>query len=484
MNKTAILFENTYIALPENFYSNVVPAKIPRPKLLQWNKELALQLGLSLEKLSEEELALIFSGQKLLEGSQPLAMAYAGHQFGNFVPQLGDGRAILLGEILTPDGQRFDVQLKGSGITPFSRRGDGKSAIGPVIREYILSEAMFHLGVPGTRALAAVGTGENVQRETELPGAILTRVASSHIRIGHFEFFAAKGDTENLKILADYSIHRHFPEIKNEPDCYFQFFKQVVKAQASLIAHWMDIGFIHGVMNTDNMLISGETIDFGPCAFMDHFNFNQVYSSIDRMGRYSYNNQPAIAQWNLAKLAACLMALTDEKSEDKSQEKFSEELSNFGDLYEQNWTRRMGQKLGFAKQQPQHFEVIKKWLEYLQTEKLDYTSSFRSLGSLLKGQCDFESTSMFKDFESLWKKQLGTFDSTETIERMNQVNPIYIPRNHQVERAIQGAIRGDLSVFQEMLQVLRNPFTEQAGLEIYKKPPLPGERVLKTFCGT
>ena len=486
--KNLIRFDNTYATLPENFYTKVSPAKVHHPKLLLWNEALAEQLGFTKGLFSNEELAKVFSGQQLLESSIPLAMTYAGHQFGHFVPQLGDGRAILLGELLSPTGHRHDIQLKGAGITPYSRNGDGLAALGPILREYIVSEAMFHLGVPTTRALAAVSTEKLVYRDTVAPGAILTRVASSHIRIGHFEYFAARRDIENLKILAGYSIHRHFPEIENSSDLYLLFFQKVVAAQARLIAHWMDIGFIHGVMNTDNMLISGETLDYGPCAFMDDFNFNQVFSSIDKGGRYAYINQATVAQWNLARLADCLLPLMESDSS-RAVQLLENELSNFIIQFEEHWLKRMRLKLGFLTAESQDYELIKKWLEYLHAEKLDYTSSFQNLANLLSLDSmpsGFKKTSLFKDFELLWRQRLKVqpFDNTAVKLAMAQVNPIYIPRNHQIERAIQGALSEDLSIFHEMVEMLKNPFLEQNRYEIYKQPPRPEERVHATFCGT
>jgi serine/tyrosine/threonine adenylyltransferase len=480
-------FDNTYVTLPERFYEKVKPAKVNQPQLLQWNESLSSELGLTADLFSVDELAQIFAGQTIPESAAPIAVGYAGHQFGHFVPQLGDGRAILLGEIVSPRGQRFDIQLKGSGVTSYSRGGDGLSPLGPVIREYIISEAMYHLGVPTTRSLAAVRTGEVVHREEgALPGAILTRVASSHIRIGHFEYFASRGDVEGLKILAQYTIHRHFPEIENSSEMYLEFLKKVISAQAALIAHWMDTGFIHGVMNTDNMLVSGETIDFGPCAFMDNFSFNQVFSSIDRMGRYSYVNQAPIAQWNLARLAECLLLLMPTGSSD-AMKQFEEELANFSGTFEKQWMERMRRKLGLLTEEPEDVELTKNWLNHLQDQQLDYTISFRSLAKLLSAEVSsFEPTPEFKQFETQWRKRLQAqpFDHPTVKAKMNQVNPVYIPRNHQVARAIQSATAGDLSVFKEMVQVTKNPFTEQPGFEIYMKAPLPEERVSKTFCGT
>ncbi len=488
-----IRFDNTFARLPERFSAKQKAAIFPNPKLIQWNEDLALELGISRVGKSDDDLAQIFSGQSLIESSDPIATTYAGHQFAHFNPQLGDGRALLLGEMLSPTGQRFDIQLKGSGETPFSRRGDGKSAMGPVIREYIVSEAMFHLEVPTTRALAAVSTGENVYRESEMPGAVLTRVAASHIRIGHFEYFASRGDVEGLEILTKHAVHRHYPEIENDGDYIFLFFQKVMQRQAVLIAQWMDIGFIHGVMNTDNMLISGDTIDYGPCAFMDIFNYEQVYSSIDRNGRYAYKNQPQIAQWNLSRLAECLLLLTDAQSPEVIKV-FEKALDDFSNIYQNEWTRRMGNKLGLSskplKEEPGNVEIISLWLDYLQAEKLDYTNSFRKLGEHLTSEISlFSESEKFKSFKTKWKSRLKigsikNHDTQRIKSQMDKSNPIYIPRNHQVERAIQGAITGDYSVFREMIQVMKKPFEEQAGFEKYKLPPKPDEVIKNTFCGT
>lgn len=479
-------FNNTYKDLPSRFFERVNPAKVPAPKLLQWNLELARELGLP--RLADKDLAIIFSGQILDGDSAPLAMAYAGHQFGNFVPRLGDGRALLLGEVVTPNGQRFDIHLKGSGATPFSRNGDGKAALGPVIREYLVSEAMFHLGVPTTRSLAAIATGETIYREAELPGAILTRVASSHIRIGHFEYFASRGDLEGLRVLLDYSIRRHFPALQSSKDSALDFLQEVSRRQAELVAHWMDVGFIHGVMNTDNMLISGETIDYGPCAFMDTFNLSQVFSSIDRHGRYAYTNQAAIAQWNLGRLADCLLLLVDSESAAVIGQ-FESVLSTFKNIFETHWIGRMKRKLGLLDDQPNDFALIKDWLELLQADGLDYTLSFRDLANRLTSKPTTDTLSASgkaQEFEVRWRARLQqqAMDLNSLQAKMNAVNPLYIPRNHLVERAIQNALAGDLSTFKEMLEVLNSPFTEQVGRGEYAKAPLPNEQVSATFCGT
>ena len=470
-------FDNSYARLPERFYARVKPALVPSPKLIAWNEGLAEDLGLSGLAKSEEQLARIFSGNEIPDGAEPIALAYAGHQFGYFVPQLGDGRAVLLGEVINRrNGRRYDLQLKGSGQTPFSRRGDGKASLGPVIREYILSEALSRMHVPTTRALAAVMTGEAVYRETRMPGGVLTRVASSHLRIGTFEYFAARGDLDALKTLAEYAIERHYPEVKDDIKPNLAFFGKVVEAQAALIAHWMDIGFIHGVMNTDNTSISGETIDYGPCAFMDEFAFDKVFSSIDQDGRYAYNRQSTIAQWNLARLAECLLRLGDEK------QGFEAELDRFQQLFETHYLARMRRKLGFTTEEPEDWSLIDEWLQYLQQHELDYTLSFRRLGA----RFDADDPSEFGQFEAKWKQRIANQPGSAASIRkqMDSVNPLFIPRNHQVERAIQAAVNDDLSVFHELNQVLQNPFHEQPELSHYAQPPQPHERVARTFCGT
>lgn len=475
-NLSARPLENSYSRLPARFHARVRPDSVPAPALLAWNRELAAELGLGGLADDEASLARLFAGSELPPGAEPIALAYAGHQFGQFVPQLGDGRAVLLGEAIDRSGERRDLQLKGAGRTPFSRMGDGKSSLGPVIREYLLSEWMHALGVPTTRALAAVATGERVFREAALPGGVFTRVAASHIRVGTFEYFAARGDTEALRLLADYAIARHYPEAGQAPAPYRSFFRAVLERQARLVAHWMDVGFIHGVMNTDNTAVSGETLDYGPCAFMDEFRFDKVFSSIDHYGRYAYGRQGEIAHWNLARLAECLQPL------DGDREAWEEELSRFPDLFETEWLGRMAGKLGFALEEDADAELIGDWLALLQRDGLDYTLSFRRLADRVEA----EDTSRFGEFEQRWKHRLAREpDPPAAIRRrMDAVNPLYIPRNHQVERAIRGAIDGDLTVFRELLEVSRRPFEEQPRHAKYAEPPAPDERVARTFCGT
>jgi len=469
-------FDNTYAELPQNFFARVAPAGAPAPVLLAWNDELAEQLGLGDLSSEPEKLAQFFSGNTLLPGAEPIALAYAGHQFGNFVPQLGDGRALLLGELLDADGRRFDVQLKGSGQTPFSRRGDGRAALGPVIREYLVSEAMHRMGVPTTRALAAVRTGEWVLRDGQLPGGVLTRVAASHIRVGTFEYFAARRDQAALQTLTHYAIERHYPEVADAERPAVAFFGRVVEAQAKLVAQWMGLGFIHGVMNTDNTSISGETIDYGPCAFMDEFDYHKVFSSIDHMGRYAYGRQGTIAQWNLARLAECLMLLGD------PQASFEEQLARFQTLFEDEFAHRMGVKLGLQTVEEGDQDLITGWLQVMQDGELDYTLSFRQLADRIEAR----DNTGFGDFEERWRARLKkqALSPAQVREQMNATNPLFIPRNHQIERVIEAAVDNDLKPFRELHQVLQGPFAQQPGFEGYAEPPGLGERVTETFCGT
>ena len=468
--------DNSYARLPEAFHAKVVPDEVAAPSLLAWNAELADELGLDTLAHDDAELARIFSGASGLAGVQPIALAYAGHQFGNFVPQLGDGRAVLLGEVVTDAGRRHDIQLKGSGRTPYSRGGEGKSWLGPVLREYILSEAMHHLGVPTTRALAAVSTGETVHREAALPGAIFTRVASSHLRIGTFEYFAARQNRAALTALTDYAIERHYPEAKGEESPYVAFFRSVTERQAELVARWMAVGFIHGVMNTDNTAISGETLDYGPAAFMDEFQFKKVFSSIDHHGRYAYANQATVAQWNLARLAESLLPLCDSRAE------FEAILADFPAWHDSHYLDLMRPKLGLTEGRGDDAELIGEWLNHLQNNELDYTLSFRELAMRI----DATDTSRFGEFEQRWRQRVGNqaTSSSEVATVMNSVNPLYIPRNHRVEQAISQAVAGDLSVFGDLNLVLAQPFEKQPGFAQYAEAPAPDERVTETFCGT
>jgi serine/tyrosine/threonine adenylyltransferase len=471
----AVRFDNTYARLPAHFHAEVRPVPVAAPRLIAWNDELAARLGL--DDLDPERRTLVFSGNGLLPGMQPIALAYAGHQFGNFVPQLGDGRAVLLGEVTSPvDGARYDLQLKGSGQTPFSRRGDGKSSLGPVIREYLLSEAMHRLGVPTTRALAAVATGEMVLRESRLPGGVLTRVASSHLRVGTFEYFAARRDVDALHTLIAYAIERHYPDAADGDRPAPALFARVAAAQARLIAHWMALGFIHGVMNTDNCAIGGHTIDYGPCAFMDRFEIDKVFSSIDHYGRYAYGQQSAIGHWNLQRLADCLMLV------DEDEAAYTEVLEDYGDRFKAAYLAHMRTKLGLLTDHDDDWDLVTAWLQYLQDNGLDYTLSFRRLADRL----DVELVGEFGRFERRWRERIDAQDLPRAAVRdsMNAVNPLYIPRNHQVERAIAASIGGDDSVFHELHAVLAAPYDPQPGREAYAEPPRPHEEVEMTFCGT
>jgi len=472
MNRTAT-FHATYSKLPARFYERVRPARVPEPKLLAWNQSLADELGLG----ELEDDARLFSGNELPPGADPIALAYAGHQFGQFVPRLGDGRAVLLGELPGSDGRLRDIQLKGSGRTPFSRGGDGKSWLGPVIREYLLSEAMHAMGVPTTRALAAVTTGEQVFREAAgLPGGILTRVAASHVRVGTFEYFAARQDADAVQKLLDFAIERHYPDVRDDESPRLAFFGKVVEAQAELVAHWMSIGFIHGVMNTDNTTVSGETLDYGPCAFMDEFEYGKVFSSIDVYGRYAFSRQPSIAHWNLARLADCLLLLGDEPSV------FEEELDRFAGLFESAWLGRMRRKLGLTTSEPGDGDLVGEWLAYLQENGLDFTLSFRRLATRLAA----EGRPEFGEAEEKWRQRVKRQpeDTLAIREMMDDANPLFIPRNHQVERAIRSAVDGDFTVFRELDRLLRRPFEEQPEFARYGEPPEPADRVERTFCGT
>lgn len=468
--------DNTYARLPPQFHERAPPDVVEAPSLLAWNRELASELGMDAFGIDEARIAKIFSGSELPDSIEPIAMAYAGHQFGYFNPQLGDGRAALLGEVVANAGGRFDIQLKGSGRTPFSRGGDGKSWLGPVIREYILSEAMHHLGIPTTRALAAVATGEIVVRESPMPGGVFTRVASSHIRVGTFEFFAARQDVDAVRVLTDYAIDRHYPQAKADDVPYVGFFRGVAERQAELVAHWMALGFVHGVMNTDNTTISGETIDYGPAAYLDEFEFRKVFSSIDQQGRYAYINQPPIARWNLARLAEALLGLGDFKAQ------FEEVLAGFPDHYTRCYLDFMRPKLGLQNAADGDAELIGDWLDHLQDEVLDYTLSFRELAT----RVDASDESRFGEFEERWRCRISEQDiaSADVAALMNSVNPIFIPRNHRVEQAIQRAVAGDYSTFEDLNTVLSRPFTEQPEFAHYAEPPESHERVTRTFCGT
>ena len=460
----------------ESFGQSIHPSSAVDPKLILFNCELAEFLGIDSSTTSERELATIFSGKKILEKSHPFAMAYAGHQFGHFVPQLGDGRAVLLGEVVASNKRLYDIQLKGAGQTKFSRRGDGRSALGPVIREYIVSEAMHALGIPSTRALAAVGTGEPVYREETLPGAVFTRVASSHLRVGTFEYFFHRREYDHLKVLSDYAIKRHYPELFNEGDKYLKLFQAVARKKLSLVAKWMSVGFIHGVMNTDNTSVVGETIDFGPCAFMDTFVHNKVFSSIDHHGRYAYHNQGKIAFWNLSCLVNCLVPLLNLEREEV-QQKFEVEFGELHQFFSNTLREIMGKKLGIFKVRPDDSDLINQFLQHLEQNHLDFTNSFREIPQKLGS-----GEEIYQKIEQRLADQPQSLE--EAIALMNSANPYIIPRNHLVEKAIGSAIQGDFSFFKTMVEAYKIPYVENLKHQGLTLPPGPHEVVHQTFCGT
>jgi serine/tyrosine/threonine adenylyltransferase len=493
-----IPFNNSYIGLGEPFFSRQKPTPVRSPQLLHWNMELAMELGID---IPEAELAEIFSGNRLPEDAEPVAMAYAGHQFGHFVPQLGDGRALLLGEVVDRKNQRRDLHFKGSGSTPYSRRGDGRAALGPVIRELVISEAMHALGIPTSRTLAAVRTGETVWRETAQPGGVLTRVAASHIRIGTFEFFAARGMKAEVEKLLHYSIDRHYPQIKKETQSPAEqavlFLTAVCQAQARLIAEWMRVGFIHGVMNTDNMTISGETIDYGPCAFLDHYDPGKVFSSIDQHGRYAFSQQPGIAQWNLSRLAECLLPLFDH-DETAAIAKAESVLNQFPREFEGEWLMIMRRKLGLADspgadaENKADIDLIVEFLSVLHATASDFTNSFLALGSLALGGesrdirgCFFEKDARFPSWLKKWQERRAKAQAPEAMQAMNLANPVCIPRNHLVEQAIEAAVNNqDDSKVKKLLDALLQPYSKEKLGSEFTQVPRPEEMVTKTFCGT
>jgi len=484
-------FDNTYEQLPPHFYSRQNAASFPNVELLALNNELLHEFGAEeFKNLSETELARLFSGQDTFEYSSPLAQVYAGHQFGHFNPQLGDGRALLLGEILTTDNKRFDLQLKGVGQTPYSRSGDGLSPIGPVLREYIVSESMHALGVPTTRSLAAVATGQKVYRESALPGAILTRVAESHIRIGTFQYFLGQGDHASLKRLADYTIDRHYPSCLESENQYLDLFCQVSKKLNETIVQWMSLGFIHGVMNTDNMAVSGETLDYGPCAFLDEFQAAKFFSFVDRGGRYRYENQPGILQWNLARFAECLVPLVDENQE-TSISLLTNELEKSQDSIREEVTKKMAQKLGVLSPVPEDKSLVSLWLEHLESSKLDFTNAHRHLINILEGHdelSELDKGAGFASFYQSWSQRVSSApkqELSESLTQMRSLNPQFVPRNHLVQKAIEEAEKGEeLVTFQQLCEVLKDPFHVTSEYEDFLKPPKPDEMVEATFCGT
>ena len=465
-----IPFENSYISLPDRLFARQKPTPARAPKLIAYNTDLASALGLS--EATETELAQVFSGSKLPEGADPIAQLYAGHQFGNWNPQLGDGRAVLLGET-----NGYDIQLKGSGKTPFSRRGDGRAWLGPVLREYLVSEAMHALGVPTTRALAAVETGEDVYRERPLPGAVLTRVASSHIRVGTFQVLAARQDIEALQALMAYACARHYPDAETPAD----FLNAVIARQADLVAHWMAVGFIHGVMNTDNSAISGETIDYGPCAFMDAFHPGQVFSSIDHYGRYAYGNQPEIAAWNMAQLASALLPLED--NSDTAVQEFTKSVHAMPEMIRTRWRHRFAAKIGLSQCVADDEDLIADLLEIMTAQKVDFTNTFRALTEGVVAQTPLWKHDSFREWHDTWQRRLET-ETTDPAATMSAANPVIIPRNHRIEAVIQAALEGDYAPFHRLHTALAQPFENIAEFAEFTAPPEPEERVSHTFCGT
>jgi uncharacterized protein YdiU (UPF0061 family) len=489
----AVSFDNSYAHLPERFFARLDPTPTAQARLIKFNSLLAAELGLDVSGVGADTLAQLFSGNLRLRGAEPLAMAYAGHQFGHFVPKLGDGRAILLGEVHDVAGVRRDIQLKGSGRTPFSRDGDGRAAVGPVLREYLVSEAMHALGVPTTRALAIVATGESVYRERRLPGAILTRVAASHVRVGTFQYFAARGDVEAIKRLADFVIDRHYPDIGEADAPYLALFGAVAQRQARLIACWMHVGFIHGVMNTDNTAISGETIDFGPCAFMDAYDPAAVFSSIDTYGRYAYANQPHVTHWNLARFAETLLPLLHPVPE-RAIELADEALSAFWPRFEQHWLSGMRRKLGLFTAEDEDAQLVLGLLEAMHRQQADFTLTFRKLCDAAEGQqfdagvrALFANAAAYDEWAAMWRSRLARESLPPGVraDSMRHANPAFIPRNHRLEQAIQAAVEHeDFTLFADLLQVLSRPYEDQKGFEVYATAPQASERVLQTFCGT
>ena len=471
-------FDNTYIRLPSAFYTRVAPGPVRLPELLVFNRSLAEAMGLDPQRLDSPEGAAIFAGNAIPVGAEPIAQAYAGHQFGHFT-MLGDGRAILLGEHVAPDGCRRDVQLKGSGRTAYSRRGDGRAALGPMLREYIISEAMHALGIPTTRSLAVVGTGETVFREEELPGAVLARIAASHIRVGTFEYAAMRGDPELLRALADYTIHRHYPEVASSPHPYRSLLEGVIERQAALVAKWMLVGFVHGVMNTDNMALSGETIDYGPCAFLDTFDPATVFSSIDRNGRYAYASQPGIAHWNLARFAETLLPLLDSDAK-RAVEMAKESLDIFPKHFQTHWLSGMRAKLGLFNEEAGDVTLFESLLDGMQKKNADYTNTLRNL--------DFETpASIDSAWHADWLARLARQDHSpgEARQLMRRNNPVVIPRNHKVEEALGAAVsNGDLGPLHRLISVLSHPFDEKAENASYREPAGDEGKNYRTFCGT
>jgi len=477
-------FDNSYSKLPKIFKEDINPAPVNSPEILIFNKDLAKKLDLDFSNISKDNLSKIFSGNILPEGSNSVAQAYAGHQFGHFT-MLGDGRAVLIGEHLTKKSERFDIQFKGSGKTPYSRGGDGRAVLGPMLREYIISEAMYSLKIPTTRSLAVVKTGENVVREQISKGAILTRVALGHLRVGTFQYIAAKQNISNLEILINYTIEKYYPNIKTSKNKYLDLLNVLIEKQTQLVVDWMRVGFIHGVMNTDNMSISGETIDYGPCAFMDTYDPKTVFSSIDQLGRYAYENQPKITKWNLTRFAECLIPLIS-KNEDEAIKLATEALDKFEKNYETKWLNMMRDKLGLYGQDKEDRNLIMELLDWMQKNKVDYTNTFIYLmNKTIKNSESYKNTD-FDLWKIKWKKRLTLFGNShdKSMELMNSSNPMVIPRNHKVEEALSLASNGDLTLFNKLIEILKNPYlVSDNDLELMC-PTLHSDKKYQTFCGT
>ncbi|MDO9355310.1 MAG: YdiU family protein [Solirubrobacteraceae bacterium] len=488
-SKPLFAFDNTYVRELPELAQPWQGAEVESPVILALGAQLAAELGLDPERLQSPEGAAVLSGSTAPEGAEPVAMAYAGHQFGGYSPVLGDGRALLLGEVIDRHGVRQDVHLKGSGKTPFARAGDGKAAIEPMLREFAISEAMHALGIRTARSLAVVATNEPVRRETLLPGAVLTRIAESHLRVGTFEFVAAQGDEALLRKLTDYAIARHHPEAAEAERPALDFYRRVVEAQADLVASWMLVGFVHGVMNTDNVAISGQTIDYGPCAFMDAYDLQTVFSSIDSGGRYAYGNQPMIAQWNLARLGEALLPLIGASR--SAVEELEAVLHGFTVRYRETFTAGMGRKLGLKPGAPDLDLLVDDLLLLLQNQKPDFTQFFRGLSASLTGsdarvRAQFPEVDGFDRWAARWRETLAEqgVSHADAAEQMDRVNPVYIPRNHLVQEALDAATGGDLAPFAAMLKVLEEPFTERPGLEAWAAPQQDDPGTFRTFCGT
>ncbi|MGM0839998.1 MAG: protein adenylyltransferase SelO [Bacillota bacterium] len=482
-NETGWNIENSYGRLPHSFFTKQDPTPVSKPALIVVNDAVAESLGLNLEQLHSEDGTEVFAGNQIPKGADPLAQSYAGHQFGHF-NMLGDGRAVLIGEQITPSGERFDIQLKGGGRTPYSRGGDGRAGLGPMLREHIISEAMHGLGIPTTRSLAVVTTGEPIYRETEQQGAILTRVAASHLRVGTFQFASKFGTVEDLRALADYAVERHYPEGLNAPNRYLYLLEEVIKRQAALIAKWQMVGFIHGVMNTDNMTISGETIDYGPCAFMDTYDPATVFSSIDTGGRYAYGNQPQIAGWNLARFAESLLPILHDEQEE-SLKLAQDAVMEFPKLYEAHWLDGMRGKLGIFNEEEGDEALAKDLLSLMKENRADYTNTFRALTN--EEQIDLFNNPEFVQWKERWVERLNRQEESKeaTHQLMRKHNPAVIPRNHRVEEALEAAVESnDYKVMERLLEAIENPYEYSSQKCEYTKLPEPSNRPYRTYCGT